>query len=148
MRDRHRRRLGWAITTTLLLGSATGAGAQKEPAGYWLYVDGEWKGGFTRKEECDAAAAEATGNTYECRAMYARTPVQATPGAGKASAWASSVRLCRATTRVQDTNFEAHVSAPGRAEMVGSPLGIAVFRRCLTEQGHVLLPSTPPRPIR
>src|SRR5438045_3076716 len=54
------------LLSLVLFGAVAVAEAQN-PDGYWLYVDGAWKGGFMRHTECDAAAAKQTGKVYECR---------------------------------------------------------------------------------
>lgn len=63
---------------SFLLGTVALAEGQ-EPDGYWLYVDGAWKGGFVSRAECDAAAAKTTGRLSECYALYPRPGGAATP---------------------------------------------------------------------
>ncbi len=80
-------RRGRALLLTLgVILSLTPAAEAQQPSGYWLYVGGAWKGGFMRREECDAAAARIAAAVYECRAIMItgppmiRGPVITSPG--------------------------------------------------------------------
>ena len=117
-----RRVLGLAI----IMGAAV-AEAQ-EPSGYWLYVDGAWKGGFAHRAACDAAGTKE-GKSYECRPVrfVPRTPM--TPD----GRWAADVADCSNLTGV-----DAYVPGPGRVEYLGKPRGRFEFTKCLTERGHQL----------
>ena len=75
----------------------------QEPRGYWLYVDGTWKGGFIRREECDAAA-RASAKGYECRPVHI--------GAGEAAgAMTPADRRLRGEARDADI-MEGRLSEP------------------------------------
>lgn len=127
---------------SFLLGTVTVAEAQ-EPGGYWLYVEGAWKGGFARRAECDAAGVN-TGKLYECRPLYFR-PETRTPREQADDRWANAVHYCLGAGQNFDRGFDAYVSGPRRVRMVGTARAQVAFEKCLTEQGQ---PTSPvPSPI-
>ena len=126
---------------SFLLGTVAVAEAQ-EPVGYWLYVDGAWKGAFVTRADCDAAAAKTTGKLSECRALYLdpvapREPLRRA-GVGPDSSWESAVQRCRSWGLIDHFNFDAFVSGPGRAEMAGTARAKLAFKKCMTEAGQRL----------
>jgi len=141
------------MLTSLIVGvalafvaAAPAAVEAQQASGYWLYVDGVWKGGFMRREECDAAATRTAGKAYECRAVIvgggsSASPTIREPSSGGAvlgakgpnDQWDSDVKACSRTTGV-----EAVVSGPGRVEYFGPPRERFEFTKCMVKRGHQL----------
>ena len=60
------------LVVPLSLFFALSFGAQ-QVIGYWLYVDGAWKGYHKTADAC-TAAGESVGHAYECRALVSGPP--------------------------------------------------------------------------
>lgn len=130
-----------AMLLLFLVSSVPVAEAQ-EPTGYWLYVDGVWKGGFKRRDECVATAARTPDKAYECRPIYVGSVA---PGSQLSSqspdsryTWDSAVDICRRSARTRDRYFDAYVKGPGSAETVGTAQARFEFRKCMSELGYPL----------
>lgn len=52
--------------------------------------------------------------------------------------WVRAVESCVASTQKQYHTFNAYVSAPGKAEMVGNSEARFAFKSCMTAKGHQL----------
>ena len=132
------RPLGLLVAAFVLLAATVAA---QEPAGYWLYVNDAWKGGFVHRTECDAAGVKA-GGQYECRPVQMR-PL--TPG-GTAGSWASMQATgdpgAKWAKNVSECGAEVGVSTlipdRGRVRFLGTPRQQFEFTKCLTLRGHRL----------
>lgn len=93
-------------------------------SGYWLYIDGAWKGGFRTQQECEAAAVRFSGQSSRCH------PVAVTPQRGSSS-WDAAVATCADIAKAYDPRFDAYVSGAGAAKMVGSARANHEFEKCV-----------------
>ena len=110
----------------VLLGTVAVASAQA-PAGYWLYVDGAWKGGFLGRAECDTAAAKQTGRVYECR------PVMLNPAPGAQGTFQQGIAACS-----QWANVDAFTKPGGQVQYLGTTKERFNFEKCMSQNGQPL----------
>jgi len=127
----------------------------QEPTGYWLYVDGVWKGGFLRRDDCDAAAAKIAGKAHKCRPVTVTAPPPRPPSldtlapliapAPRASSsadwqkrqkdedWEWDADSCTKATGVESIN-----TGSGRSRILGTARQRFEWAKCMTNRGHQL----------
>jgi len=112
-----RKALGFSLLFGLFPAVIVPTAFAQQPSGYWLYVDGTWKGGFVRREDWDVAAAKMNGKA-ECHAVL-RSP--AAPRPSSPSRPRASVAQCdaRASAWVATLPRDAKFTKYDMAEAIG-----------------------------